>query len=339
MRDPAMEPRAPREMNWERRGPLAPLAPQEGAPRDARGPPEGLGERGDSHRGSHQGSASWGEGRQEGSRPPRRDPVPEREPTAAEKDMQWRDRMRPTDKKESPAQEGDAPASPTPAAATPASRPRLNLQKRTVTENTDAPTAASSDSKASPFGAARPINTAAREQEIEEKRQQAIREKREADEKAKEEKRLAKQAAAEKAAEATAQEEEAGKEEEAKTAEEGKEQTDKTEAENGASDEQKSAPRTREPKEAPKSRSTEAGNWRSASGEQRAPRGASSARGARGAPRGPRNDGRGPRANGASAGEQTAARESDDGEATPVIEDGWTTVPNKKGRQGRPVAS
>ncbi|KAG9920234.1 hypothetical protein KCV05_g10168, partial [Aureobasidium melanogenum] len=53
---------------------------------------------------------------------------------------------------------------------------------------------AAASSKASPFGAARPIDTSAREQEIEEKRQLAIREKKEADEKAREEKR-AKEAA------------------------------------------------------------------------------------------------------------------------------------------------
>ncbi|KAJ6785200.1 hypothetical protein PWT90_01611 [Aphanocladium album] len=89
----------------------------------------------------------------------------------------------------------------------------------------------------------------------------------------------------------------------------------------------------REPKEGVpnyKSRATEAGNWRSASGEQRGPRGGS--RGGRGgAPRGGRNDTRGPRANGA----QQSATPSEAGDATTVDEDGWTTVP-KKGRQGRP---
>jgi translation initiation factor 4B len=52
------------------------------------------------------------------------------------------------------------------------------------------PSATASDSaKANPFGAARPIDTAAREKEIEEKRQLAIRQKKEADDKAREEKR------------------------------------------------------------------------------------------------------------------------------------------------------
>ena len=80
---------------------------------------------------------------------------------------------------------------PSPAAA-PASRPKLNLAKRTVSEapSETAPTLAS-DSKASPFGAARPIDTATREKEVEEKRQQALREKKEADEKARAEKKAA----------------------------------------------------------------------------------------------------------------------------------------------------
>jgi translation initiation factor 4B len=61
------------------------------------------------------------------------------------------------------------------------------LTKRTVSEN-PTPTSATSDSKASPFGAARPIDTATRERQVEEKRQLAIRQKQEAAEKAKAEK-------------------------------------------------------------------------------------------------------------------------------------------------------
>ncbi|EFY84203.1 RNA recognition motif containing protein [Metarhizium acridum CQMa 102] len=350
-RDPAAEPRAPREMNWERRGPLSPLPPQEGGPGPREGSrsrpaPEGMGERGESHRGSRQGSASWGEGRQEGSRPPRRE-QPERVPTAAEKDFQWRSSMRPdAAKAQEETETAASPSAPAPAAQ--GGRPRLNLQKRTVTETTEAaPTTTSSgDSKASPFGAARPINTAAREQEIEEKRQIAIREKREADEKAKEERRLAKQAAAEKeeaeaaaaaAAAAAAQADEA-KEPETKSAE-----NEADEKQNGASTEQKGAPRSREsrePKEAFKSRATESGNWRSASNDQRVPRGPpGGGRGRGGAARGHRNEGRGgPRANGARDQQASAAQGAGEGETTPVDEDGWTTVPNKKGRQGRPLA-
>ncbi|KAL9473967.1 hypothetical protein ACSS6W_008347 [Trichoderma asperelloides] len=207
-RDPASEGRAPREMNWERRGPLSPTVPQESGSREssrARGPQEGLGERSESYRGNRRDPATWGEGN---GRPPRqyneRPERPERTATAAEKDFQWRSNMRP-DAANAPAAE--TPASPGAAPAQPAGRPRLNLQKRTVSEAADSSASAASDSKASPFGAARPIDTAAREKEIEEKRLQAIQEKREADEKAKEEKRLAKEAAAAKAeAEAEAKE-------------------------------------------------------------------------------------------------------------------------------------
>lgn len=87
------------------------------------------------------------------------------------------------------------PPSPAGAPAAPATRPRLNLAKRTVSEappeansSDAAPTA---DSKASPFGAAKPIDTATREKEVEEKRQVALREKKEADEKARAEKKAA----------------------------------------------------------------------------------------------------------------------------------------------------
>ncbi|TQV94654.1 translation initiation factor eIF4B [Cordyceps javanica] len=343
MRDPALDSsRGPaREMNWERRGPLAPLPPQEFGGRDGSRPPrpapEGMGERSESFRGPR----------------PDRPERPERSPTAAEKDFQWRDRMRPDAGKQSPSQEGgdDAAAPPSPATApapAPAGRPRLNLQKRTVTESGDAATP-SSDSKASPFGAARPIDTAARERELEVKRQQAIQEKREADEKAKEERRQAKQAAKEAEAEAEAKAEaeaEAAKQEvppaaaaaaPSATAAVAAEAKDAEEKQNGT---EKQLPvRTREPREAKegvpnyKSRAAEAGNWRSASGEQRGPRGGG--RGGRGgAPRGGRNDTRGPRTNGSSAQQSTAPSEA--GDATAVDEDGWTTVPNKKGRQGRP---
>ncbi|KAJ6441572.1 RNA recognition motif containing protein [Purpureocillium lavendulum] len=350
-RDPAFEGRperpAARELNWERRGPLAPLPQEAPAPRDSSASgagPDGLGERGGSHRGPRGGAGAWGEGRQEGSRPPRRDlPEPrERVVTAAEKDMQWRDRMRPdAGKPESTSHDGsEAPPSPAlsnAAPAAPVGRPRLNLQKRTVSEATDAVATPSGDSKASPFGAARPIDTAAREKEIEEKRQQAIREKREADDKAKEERRLAKQAAAAKAEteEGDAPQEETPKEGEEKAAE-SKEDEPAAETQNGASGEAKVPIRTREAKEpvpAAKPRPAEAGNWRSASNEQR--RGsAGGPRGGRGggAPRGGRGEPRSPRTNGSPA--------SPDAEAAPATdEDGWTTVPNKKGRQGRPLAS
>lgn len=95
----------------------------------------------------------------------------------------------------------DPSPAPTPDVSVPSSpqapkeRPRLALQKRTVsTAEPDAAAASGTDAKASPFGAARPIDTAARDREVEEKRLASIKEKQEAAEKAKEEK--AKQEAA-----------------------------------------------------------------------------------------------------------------------------------------------
>lgn len=335
----------------------------------------------------------------------------ERVASAAEKDMQWRERMRPDGavKSTTPSRDGsEAPPSPamSSAAAPPAVRPRLNLQKRTVSEAVDTSAAAAAttvaDPKASPFGAARPIDTATRERQIEEKRQQAAREKREAEEKLKEEKRLARQAAVAKAeAEAqarAAQAKEAGTKEgdeqaaEAKTegvadksetgvdaaadkteekatdkpTEKTKEKADETAGEkdgvekttkakpNGeaaASEAKPSSARSREgrdprenrdhPAGGHKSRAAEAGNWRSTN-EQRPPRGPPGGRGGRGGGRGggARNDGRGPRTNGSAAQQVPAATggEAEAAAGTPD-EDGWTKVPNKKGRQGRPPVS
>ncbi|OJD30622.1 translation initiation factor 4b [Diplodia corticola] len=166
---------------WERRGPLSPTNPPPSEPRKP--------------------SPSWGEGRSEESRPPRREfseTRPPREPTAPELDNKWRDRMRPVETLKSPTgtPEGSSPSSPVAKPAAPAGRPRLNLQKRTVSETPAAPTASGGgDAKSSPFGAARPIDTAAKEREIEEKRQLALRQKKESDDKARDEKR-AKEAAA-----------------------------------------------------------------------------------------------------------------------------------------------
>lgn len=179
--------------NWERKGPLSP-APGAGSPvgesgrvRDP-GPPR-----------ERRQSPAWGEGRSDtGSRPPRREfeprPVAERIPTAAEQDTQWRSSMKPDP---SLVATPDVSTPSSPQAQPPTERPRLNLAPRTVSAavGDDPASSAASSSKASPFGAAKPIDTAAKEREIEEKRQLAIREKRAADEKAKEEK-TAKEAAA-----------------------------------------------------------------------------------------------------------------------------------------------
>ncbi|RGP63027.1 hypothetical protein FSPOR_8827 [Fusarium sporotrichioides] len=352
-RDPAFESRPQREFTWERHGPLAPLSPQEGSgSRDGSRPrasPDVQGERSESFRGNRRDSPAWGEAREGGSRPrPERPERAERTVTAADKDMQWRDRMRP-DAAKPTSPDGSAPPSPALSNAPTAQggRPRLNLQKRTVSEAPDASSNAAGEAKASPFGAARPIDTAAREKEIEVKRQQAIQEKREADEKAKEEKRLAKEAAAKAEAEAEAKAEaeaeaeaEAAAAKEAEAAAETKEAPETTEesaepkAEN-ANGEQKVPVRTREPREAPKSRANEASSWRSTGSDQRGPRGGAGPRGGRGGRGGIREARTGPlRSNGAAP--QQASASPDAEPATPTADDdGWTTVPNKKGRQGR----
>ena len=187
--------------NWERKGPLSPATP---GPTSLR---EGGRQASKDGYNFRKNSPSWGEGRsQDGSRPPRREfterPPPERQPTAPELDNQWRARMKPDAPKITTpeASEPSSPAPPVAAAPGPATRPKLNLQKRTVSEaDPVASPAQISDAKASPFGAARPVDTAAKEKEVEEKRQLAIRQKKEADDKAKaeraEEKRLAREKA------------------------------------------------------------------------------------------------------------------------------------------------
>ncbi|KAK5049105.1 hypothetical protein LTR84_005528 [Exophiala bonariae] len=192
--------------NWERRGPLSPATPAPTSLREG-----GRQQSKDAQGGFRKNSPAWGEGRsQDGSRPPRREytekPVPERQPTASEMDNQWRARMKPDAPAKVPTPEASEPSSPAPSTVAPAGRPRLNLQKRTVSEADPLASPAATDSKASPFGAARPVDTAAKEKEVEEKRQIAIRQKKEAEEKSRadkaEEKRLAKEKAdAEKAKE------------------------------------------------------------------------------------------------------------------------------------------
>ncbi|KAI0165755.1 hypothetical protein GGR57DRAFT_134821 [Xylariaceae sp. FL1272] len=346
--------------NWERKGPLSPIQPERSMSREGSRPRNNP--RTDSFQKDRKVSpATWGEGRPEGSRgPPRefreRPERPERAPTAAELDNQWRTNMRPDAPVKSPEQsrEGsEAPPSPAPAAAAPApgGRPRLALTKRTVSEAPDAASPAQSaggDSKASPFGAARPIDTAAKEREIADKREQVLKEKKEADEKAKEDRRVAKEAAAKEAEEKAAAEAEA-----AAAAAEAKPETPiepSTEAnENSASDE-KLPTRPKDMPQNTKSRATGSDNWRTSSGEQRQGRGGyvnargrGDARGRGGAPRGPRGGayegGRGARSNGnapAPASQQTTPTSpaaATEGEAAPPQDpDGWTTV-STKGRR------
>lgn len=192
--------------NWERKGPLSPAPQAERAPREGGRPRGDEGQRNESFR--DRTPAQWGEGRpqgsQDGSRPPRKEfqERPPPAPTAAEQDSQWRTKMRPdapppAAQSSHASREGsEAPSSPAPGATpTLASRPKLNLAKRTVTEQDVTASAASGDAKASPFGAARPIDTAAKEREIEEKKLAAAKEKKEADEKAKAERDAEREAA------------------------------------------------------------------------------------------------------------------------------------------------
>lgn len=196
--------------DWSRKGPLTPTLPTGPAARSFDRPVSRDGPK------DRRNSPSWGEGRsqqgsQDGSRPPRREfverPAIDRAPTAPELDNQWRTGMRsnaapPVQIAKSPAlshRELSNPPSPAAPPAAPATRPKLNLQKRTISQapSDAASSPAVADAKASPFGAAKPIDTATKEKEIEEKREIAAREKKEADDKAREEKRITEEKARE----------------------------------------------------------------------------------------------------------------------------------------------
>lgn len=321
--------------NWERKGPLASL-PQQSTREGGR--TNTVGPRGDSFNDRRASPAAWGEGRPQGSqdggsRPPRREfqerPHVERAPTAAEQDSKWRNKMRPDAPSATPSHDGaDAPGSP---AAAPAGRPKLNLTKRTVSEAVDAP-AASGDAKASPFGAARPIDTAAKEREIEEKRIAALEEKKKADEKTREEKKA--------------------KEAEAAAAAAVAEVTQKTEGLEIADGEKKDAAAAK-PVEAPKPSESA---WRKPAAAAapkpaqadapKAPRRDGPPRGGRTDNRGPRADNRAPRTNGGDKAAAAAPTSPAANPATPTAEteaaaapedDGWSTVqkPKKTQRGGR----
>jgi len=332
--------------NWERRGPLSPVPqPERSLSRD------GSRSRNMDRRAS---PAAWGPGdRHEGSRPPRREfsDRPERQPTAAERDTNWRQSMRPDPPKQSSGESTQAPNSPAPSASQPATRPKLNLAPRTVSaenKDTTAPAPAAS-SKPNPFGGARPIDTAAREREIEERR---AREKREAEERARQE-RLAREAAAKEAAEKAAAKEAAekaaaeaaakanGAQEAATTeAKESPKESEATPSPAPAPAEHKIPIRSREPRDPPKSRATEVSNWRQPAPDRAPSRGGHSGPGPRrGGPRGPRNEGRGGRPNGNAAPQSPSVEQAP---STPIVdEEGWTTVPGKsrRGQSNRPIAS
>lgn len=358
--------------NWERRGPLSPLPQQERGPASRDGGRQmsremsrgNDGPKGDSFD-RKSSPAAWGEGRAAvdsqdgGSRPPRREfqerPVVERAPTAAEQDSQWRTKMRP-DAPAAPAAKSpgasrdgsEAPSSPAPGNATPAApagRPRLNLAKRTVSEMPDQPSPTTStaggDAKASPFGAARPIDTAAKEREVEERRLAALKEKKDAEEKAREAAKVAKEEADKaKAAEAEKKETEGAAGE-----------TIETENQNGGIVDDKAV----KPKEIVRDarpKPADTGAWRRASGGP--PSGP--AQGRDDIPRGPRG-GRGGRGGGGRGGGrggyESTRQYSNGGNSSPlatqsptiaepdtaavVEDDGWSTVskPQKKNSNNR----
>lgn len=361
--------------NWERRGPLSPLPQQERGPRDGGRPRTNDGPKGEGFRDRRSSPAAWGEGRPQqdsqdgGSRPPRREfqerPVVERTPTAAEQDSQWRSKMRPDPpaaKSPVPSRDGsEAPSSPALGSAAPATRPKLNLAKRTISEAPDqaSPTVSvSGDSKPNPFGGAAPVDTVAREREVEEKRLALIQEKKEAEEKAKVEAREAAKAA--KVAEAENAENdkkvEILKKNEGEDASKNGETIEKEDAEGDVV-----VNKAVKPKEGirdAKPRPSDSGAWRRPSGgppgprDENIPRGPRGGRGGRGGGRGRgyHDEGRGGRqnSNGArpsaspAAAPQTPTTET---EAAVVEDDGWSTVSkpkknNRGGNQGsRAIAS
>lgn len=325
--------------NWERRGPLSPLTQQERQVSTREGGRSSTidGQRSEGFKDRRASPAAWGEGRaqgsQDGSRPPRRDfqdrPLVERAPTAAEQDNQWRAKMKP-DTPVAPVEtspvplrdNAEAPVSPVTATAAHVGRPKLNLTKRTVSEAIDvtSPISVVGDSKASPFGGARPIDTAAKEREIEEKRLAALREKKESDDKSREEKRVAKEAA---------------KSEKAEGETDGVPQTPDTvivkKADSLTLEGDLDSASDSKIKEAARQKSAEAGAWRRPAGGPKPPRN-DVPRGPRSdvPPRGPRNDShRAPRANGGAPPSVASAEQV----ATAPEEDGWSTVSKPKKNQ------
>lgn len=264
-----------------------------------------------------------------------------------------------------PSRDGsEAPSSPALAAAAPATRPKLNLAKRTISEAPDQPSptvSASGDaSKPNPFGAATPADTATREREIEEKRLAAIQEKKEAEEKAKADAREAAKAA--KAAEAEkAETAEANKKVEILQRGEGEEpasqngETIEKENANGEVVDDKSVKPKEIVRDIKPARPSETGAWRRPSGGPPAPRDDNVPRGPRGGRGGARGGNRGQRgghyeeggrgnrqaSNGgrpapAAAAATAPQTPSAEPEAAVLEEDGWSTVskPKKNNRGG-----
>lgn len=165
---------------WERTGPLPPSTPtasEHGRPRSG-----DRSERGEPREFRRRSPAPSAEGAPK--REYRERPAIERQPTAPERDNEWRKGARP----DPPPAQRTATAPPSPAAQT--TRPKLELKKRSEHPVEPALASATSDTsnKPNPFGAARPIDTFQREKEVEEKRLAALAVKKAKEEKAKEEK-------------------------------------------------------------------------------------------------------------------------------------------------------
>ncbi|KAI5840238.1 hypothetical protein DFP73DRAFT_529321 [Morchella snyderi] len=159
---------------WERTGPLPPSTPTAGEHRPRSGERNERGEPREFRRRSPAPSAEGTPKREYRERP-----AIERQPTAPERDNEWRRGARP----DPPAPQRTPTAPSSPVAAT--TRPRLELKKRSEHPIEPALASATSDSssKPNPFGAARPIDTFQRDKEVEEKRLAAIAAKRAKDEK------------------------------------------------------------------------------------------------------------------------------------------------------------
>ncbi|RKF63736.1 translation initiation factor 4B [Golovinomyces cichoracearum] len=334
--------------NWERKGPLPSILPSERTNKEGSRLRTNDASRLDiAFRDRKPSPASWGEGRQqtpqEAPRPPRREfqerPAAERPLTAAEQDNQWRRKMRPdapTVNSPAPSRDGsEGPSSPGRGAAVPQSRPKLNLTKRTVSEVHDNSNILTpGDAKASPFGAAKPIDTAAKEREIEEKRLALLKEKKEAEDKVIE--------ARKEAATKAALEVEGHKKMEILQRTQGSSSLKKDEDSindqlNGDNDNNKVS-KIRDVTSEARSNPSEAGEWRRASSGPLAlrddiPKGPRAGNG--GTVRG-RNDGRDqrynedhqtrPNMNGASTAPNTTSNIPSEPDAKALKEDGWSTV-------------
>lgn len=175
---------------WERTGPLSPSTPT-GSEHGGRPRSGDRSERGEPREFRRRSPAPGADG------PPKREyrerQTIDRQPTAPERDNEWRRGARP----DPPPIQRVATAPSSPVAQT--TRPRLELKKRSEHPVEPALASATSDTstKPNPFGAARPIDTFQREKEVEEKRLAAIAAKKVKEEKTREEKKVRAAAAGE----------------------------------------------------------------------------------------------------------------------------------------------